>query len=289
MDRNSFFLLLSRTLLFKIFQFEHCLTFFIVRYCRPNGCTSPTKCAVLQSVSGKIKYSERVYDACMEAFDCLPLAALMNQQFLCVHGGLSPEIHNLDDIRRVSIWGELSRRQNKGKSFHIITYSFAVVRFQLDRFKEPPAFGPMCDLLWSDPLEDFGSEKNAEHFSHNSVRGCSYFYRYVHRPLRVTRPTHSWITQKPFLRFSAHPNFYRNRERTVISWIVQFLHRIRYPETVSFSRFIVTFSRAPQDLLSNKNKKFTIVFPKYRRHSVLRSIKQTEIASTRNFRSINFL
>ena len=54
---------------------------------------------------------------------------------------------------------------------------FIVLVFQLDRFKEPPAFGPMCDLLWSDPLEDFGNEKNAEHFSHNSVRGCSYFYR----------------------------------------------------------------------------------------------------------------
>ena len=29
---------------------------------------------------------------------------------------------------------------------------------QLDRFKEPPAFGPMCDILWSDPLEDFGND-----------------------------------------------------------------------------------------------------------------------------------
>lgn len=97
----------------------------------------------------KIKYSEVVYDACMDAFDCLPLAALMNSQFLCVHGGLSPEVHSLDDIQK------------------------------LDRFKEPPAFGPMCDLLWSDPFEDFGSEKTTEHFSHNSVRGCSYFYSYA--------------------------------------------------------------------------------------------------------------
>jgi len=38
--------------------------------------------------------------------------------------------------------------------------------------------GLMCDILWSDPIEDFGQERGAENFVHNHVRGCSYFYTY---------------------------------------------------------------------------------------------------------------
>ncbi|KAJ8587253.1 serine/threonine protein phosphatase 2B [Rhizopogon salebrosus TDB-379] len=96
----------------------------------------------------KHKYSERIYDACMESFCALPLAAIMNKQFLCIHGGLSPELNTLDDIRTI------------------------------DRFREPPTHGLMCDILWSDPVEDFGQEKMNESFVHNHVRGCSYFFTY---------------------------------------------------------------------------------------------------------------
>lgn len=33
---------------------------------------------------------------------------------------------------------------------------------QINRFQEPPTSGLMCDLLWSDPIENFGSEANEQ-------------------------------------------------------------------------------------------------------------------------------
>merc|ERR1719370_588988 len=95
-----------------------------------------------------VKYNEEIYEACMTTFDALPLCALMNEQFLCVHGGISPEIQTLEDIKHIN------------------------------RFREPPAEGAMCDLVWSDPVEDFGKETTTDKFIPNGVRGCSYFYSF---------------------------------------------------------------------------------------------------------------
>jgi hypothetical protein len=52
-------------------------------------------------LSGKHKYSENFYNSCMDSFCNLPLAAVMNKQFLCIHGGLSPELVTLKDFESV--------------------------------------------------------------------------------------------------------------------------------------------------------------------------------------------
>lgn len=111
----------------------------------------------------KHKYSEQLYNACMDSFCTLPLAAIMNKQFLCIHGGLSPELQTMDDLRVVRGLASFSTKLDS-------------LSIQIDRFREPPTHGLMCDILWSDPIEDFGQEKTQDSFVHNHVRGCSYFF-----------------------------------------------------------------------------------------------------------------
>jgi serine/threonine-protein phosphatase 2B catalytic subunit len=47
------------------------------------------------------KYNEEIYEMICDAFCALPLAAIMNKQFLCIHGGISPEFQTIDDMRNV--------------------------------------------------------------------------------------------------------------------------------------------------------------------------------------------
>lgn len=94
------------------------------------------------------KYSLAVYEDSLRSFNALPLAAIMNKQFFCVHGGLSPDLKTLDDVRN------------------------------LDRFREPPTKGLMCDLLWADPIEDYDDDMEFRSFLKNTVRGCSYAFTF---------------------------------------------------------------------------------------------------------------
>ena len=58
---------------------------------------------------------------CTEVFDYLGIGAVVEGKVFCIHGGLSPEIKTIDQVRLI------------------------------DRRMEIPHEGPFCDLMWSDP------------------------------------------------------------------------------------------------------------------------------------------
>ena len=97
----------------------------------------------------------------MEVFDTLPLAAIVDNQFFCAHGGISPDMDTIDDLDMVSGFAP----------FTIIPKATD----QINRFQEPPDSGVMCDILWSDPAEELNTLMDIS-FPQNRVRGCSYYY-----------------------------------------------------------------------------------------------------------------
>ena len=74
-----------------------------------------------------------------DVFDYLPIAAIIDNKVFAVHGGLSPTIHQISDIK------------------------------QIQRVQEIPHEGPFADLMWSDP------EADKPGFS-ISARGAGYIF-----------------------------------------------------------------------------------------------------------------
>ena len=59
-----------------------------------------------------------------DCFNCLPIAAIIDDKIFCCHGGLSPDLQNMEQIRRIH------------------------------RPTDVPDTGLLCDLLWADPEKD---------------------------------------------------------------------------------------------------------------------------------------
>ncbi|XP_057772395.1 serine/threonine-protein phosphatase PP1 isozyme 2-like isoform X1 [Salvia miltiorrhiza] len=109
------------------------------------------ECASINRIYGfydecKRRFNVRLWKVFTDCFNCLPVAALIDDKILCMHGGLSPDLTNLDQIRN------------------------------LPRPSDVPDSGLLCDLLWSDPSREikgwgmndrgvsytFGADKVAE-------------------------------------------------------------------------------------------------------------------------------
>lgn len=45
---------------------------------------------------GKRRYSIKLWKTFTDCFNCLPVSAVIDEKILCMHGGLSPELTNLE-------------------------------------------------------------------------------------------------------------------------------------------------------------------------------------------------
>lgn len=73
---------------------------------------------------GKRRYNIKLWKTFTDCFNCLPVAAIIDEKIFCCHGGLSPDLQSMEQIRRIM------------------------------RPTDVPDQGLLCDLLWSDPDKD---------------------------------------------------------------------------------------------------------------------------------------
>lgn len=75
-------------------------------------------------IVGKRRYNIKLWKTFTDCFNCLPVAAIVDEKIFCCHGGLSPDLQSMEQIRRIM------------------------------RPTDVPDQGLLCDLLWSDPDKD---------------------------------------------------------------------------------------------------------------------------------------
>lgn len=114
---------------------------------------------------------------CCQVFDYLTLAAVVDGRVLCVHGGLSPDVRTLDQVRTIQ------------------------------RCQEIPHEGAFCDLMWSDP-EDietwavsprgagwlFGSKVTSEFIQVNNLNLICRAHQLVQEGYKFMFPDENLVT-----------------------------------------------------------------------------------------------
>ena len=129
--------------------------------------------------------SGNVWRYCCDVFDTLSIGAIIDGNVFAVHGGLSPTIETLDDIR-----------------------------MKIDRFQEIPHEGSFCDLLWSDPEESvdgFGiSNRGAGYvFGQDTVERFNHLngLEYIARAHQLVMEGYKWMFNDQLVTIWSAPNY----------------------------------------------------------------------------------
>ncbi|KAJ8522545.1 hypothetical protein ONZ45_g864 [Pleurotus djamor] len=111
---------LETILLLLCYKIKYPENFFLLR--------GNHECANVTRVYGfydecKRRCNIKTWKTFIDVFNCLPIAAVVASKIFCVHGGLSPSLHSMEDIKRIQ------------------------------RPTDVPDYGLLNDLLWSDPSD----------------------------------------------------------------------------------------------------------------------------------------
>uniref|UniRef100_A0A0W0G3D9 Serine/threonine-protein phosphatase n=1 Tax=Moniliophthora roreri TaxID=221103 RepID=A0A0W0G3D9_MONRR len=111
---------LETILLLLCYKIKYPENFFLLR--------GNHECANVTRVYGfydecKRRSNIKTWKTFIDVFNCLPIAAIVASKIFCVHGGLSPSLHSMEDIKRIQ------------------------------RPTDVPDYGLLNDLLWSDPSD----------------------------------------------------------------------------------------------------------------------------------------
>ncbi|KAI9224985.1 Rb C-terminal peptide bound To the catalytic subunit of Pp1 [Blastocladiella britannica] len=113
------------------------------------------ECASINRVYGfydecKRRYTIKLWKTFTDCFNCLPIAAIVAERIFCMHGGLSPDLQSMEQIRRVV------------------------------RPTDVPDTGLISDLLWADPdTEGSGWSENDRGISFTF--GADVVHRFVEK------------------------------------------------------------------------------------------------------------
>ncbi|CAN0555739.1 unnamed protein product, partial [Ectocarpus sp. 12 AP-2014] len=136
----------------------------------------------------KRRYSTKLWRTFTDCFNCLPIAAIVDDKIFCAHGGLSPELFDMEQINRVSRPTDVpdtgERRGGGGRcstgrveggggggGWRVLIVVHVVVVRPLPSHRYEAESPPqlrlifeiwyglatarlLCDLLWSDPDRD---------------------------------------------------------------------------------------------------------------------------------------
>ncbi|VWU52997.1 serine/threonine protein phosphatase 4, putative [Hepatocystis sp. ex Piliocolobus tephrosceles] len=127
--------------------------------------------------------SINVWKYCTEVFDYLSVGAVVENDYFCIHGGLSPLFINIDELKKIN------------------------------RYLEVPKTGILCDILWSDPMDKEGWNK--------SPRGAGYLFgpdivkkfcyvnniQFIARAHQLVMEGYKWWFEKKLVTVWSAPNY----------------------------------------------------------------------------------